>query len=168
LESKVLLDILSIEDDNMENCLNYICHRKDQKLTEILDFLSKIFQNDRDSFKKLLNEKLRENEEVKEWMGKNYWNVDSHQTEDENSEDSKVKVSESDQKEDDSSNKNNSGEDSDSSSSGISKSLPSKVKDCVENFNDDSDEDDENVEDSGLMNVFFESGLNEFFRCNIC
>jgi hypothetical protein len=71
LENKVLLDILAIEDNWKENFLNLICDKKDQKITEILDFLSKIFQNDRDSLKKLFNEKLRENEEVKEWMGKN-------------------------------------------------------------------------------------------------
>ncbi len=71
LENKVLLDILSIGDDDKKNCLNLICDRKDQKITEILDFLSKVFQNDRNSLKKLFNEKLRENEEVKEWMGKN-------------------------------------------------------------------------------------------------
>jgi hypothetical protein len=71
LENKVLLDILSIEDWRKENCLNWICDKKDQKITEILDFLSKVFQNDRDSLKKLFNRKSRKNEEVKEWMGKN-------------------------------------------------------------------------------------------------
>jgi hypothetical protein len=74
LENKVLLDILLIEDEKMENCLNLICDRKDQKITEILDFLSKIFQNDRDGLQKLFNEKLRENQEVKEWMDKNNFN----------------------------------------------------------------------------------------------
>jgi hypothetical protein len=76
LENKVLLDILSIEDNWKTNCLNEICDKKDQKITEILDFLSKVFQNDRDSLKKLFNKKLRKNEEVKEWMGKNNFNVD--------------------------------------------------------------------------------------------
>jgi hypothetical protein len=71
LENKVLLDILSIEDWVEKNCLNFICDKKDQKITEILDFLSKVFQNDRDWVKKLFNKKLRKNEEVKEWMGKN-------------------------------------------------------------------------------------------------
>jgi hypothetical protein len=48
LENKVLLDILSIEDwYEKKNCLNLICDKKDQKITEILDFLSKVFQNDR-------------------------------------------------------------------------------------------------------------------------
>ncbi len=76
LENKILLDILSIEDVWKENCLNLICDRKDQKITEILDFLSKVFQNDRNWLKKLFNEELRKNEEVKEWMGKNNFNVD--------------------------------------------------------------------------------------------
>ncbi len=75
LENKVLLRILSIEDKWKKNCLNLICDEKDQKITEILDFLSKIFQNDRDWLKKLFNKKLRENEEVKEWMGKNNFNL---------------------------------------------------------------------------------------------
>jgi hypothetical protein len=56
--------------------LNRICGRKDQKITKILDFLSKVFQNDWDSLKKLLNWDWRENEEVKEWMGKNNFYVD--------------------------------------------------------------------------------------------
>jgi hypothetical protein len=71
LENKVLLDILSIEDYRKKNCLTLICDKKDQKISEILDFLSKIFQNDRDWLKKLFNERLRENQEVKEWMEKN-------------------------------------------------------------------------------------------------
>ncbi len=71
LENKVLLDILSIEVKWRENCLTLICWKKDQKITEILDFFSKVFQNDRDSLKKLFNEKLRKIEEVQEWMGKN-------------------------------------------------------------------------------------------------
>jgi hypothetical protein len=73
LENKVLLDILSVEGGyrDKKNCLTLICDRKDQKITEILDFLSKVFQNDRGWLKKLFNKKLRENEEVKEWMGKN-------------------------------------------------------------------------------------------------
>jgi hypothetical protein len=74
LENKVLLDILAIEDDEKKNCLNLICDRKDQKITEILDFLSKVFQNDRNWHKKLFNEELRENWEVKKWMGKNNFN----------------------------------------------------------------------------------------------
>jgi hypothetical protein len=75
LENKVLLDILSTEDDwDKKNCLNLICNKKDQKITEILDFLSKVFQNDRDLLKKLFNEKLRKNEEVKEWMGRHSLN----------------------------------------------------------------------------------------------
>jgi hypothetical protein len=50
LENKVLLDILSIKDKYVKknNCLTLICDRKDQKVIEILDFLSKVFQNDRD------------------------------------------------------------------------------------------------------------------------
>jgi hypothetical protein len=76
LENKVLLDILSVENHETKNCLNLICDREDPKITEILDFLSKVFQNDRDSFKKLFNKKLRKNQEVKEWMGKNNFNAD--------------------------------------------------------------------------------------------
>jgi hypothetical protein len=76
LENKVLLDILSIKDQKKNNCLNLICDKKDQKVTEILDFISKVFQNDRDWLKKLFNKKLRENQEVKEWMGKNNFNLD--------------------------------------------------------------------------------------------
>jgi hypothetical protein len=85
LENKVLLDILSIEDWRKDNCLNLICDEKDQKITEILDFLSKVFQNDRDWLKKLFNKKLRGNEEVKEWMGKNNFNLDLFEESDEES-----------------------------------------------------------------------------------
>jgi hypothetical protein len=74
LENKVLLDILSIETRWKKNCLNRICDQKDQKITEILDFLSKVFQNDRDWVEKLFNEKLKKNEEVKEWMGRHSLN----------------------------------------------------------------------------------------------
>jgi hypothetical protein len=77
LENKVLLDILTIEDRmKKETCLDLICKKGDRKITEILDFLSKVFQNDGDWLRKLFKEKLRENEEVKEWMGKNNLNVD--------------------------------------------------------------------------------------------
>jgi thymidylate kinase len=86
LENKVLLDILSIKKYDKKNFLNLICDRKDQKITEILDFLSKVFQNDRDSLEKLFNRKLRENEEVKEWMGKNNFNLDLFEGSDDNSE----------------------------------------------------------------------------------
>jgi hypothetical protein len=102
LENKVLLDILSIEDDEKKNCLNFICDEKDQKITEILDFLSKVFQNDRDSLKKLFNEELRKNQEVKEWMGKNNFNVDFGEDNEESQESG------------DSSDENNSSEDSES------------------------------------------------------
>jgi hypothetical protein len=92
LENKVLLDILSIEDGKKKNCLNLICDKKDQKITEILDFLSKVFQNDQNWLWKLLNKKLRKNEEVKEWMGKNNFNInlfgesdDSEESNEENS-----------------------------------------------------------------------------------
>jgi hypothetical protein len=74
LENKVLLEILTIEDLWKENCLNWICDKKDQKITEILDFLSKVFQNDRDWLWKLFNRKLRQNQKVKEWMRKNNFN----------------------------------------------------------------------------------------------
>jgi hypothetical protein len=72
LENKVLLDILAIEGGYREKkkCLNLICDTKDQKITEILDFLFKVFQNDRKWLKKLFNWKLRQNQEVKEWMEK--------------------------------------------------------------------------------------------------
>jgi hypothetical protein len=75
LENKFLLDILSMENKKKENCLNLICDRKDQKMTEILDFLPKVFQNDRKWLKKLFNKNLRKNKEVKEWMGKNNFNA---------------------------------------------------------------------------------------------
>jgi hypothetical protein len=55
--------------------LNLICCRYYQEITEILDFLSKAFQNDRDWLQKLFNEKLRKSWEVKEWMGKNNFNL---------------------------------------------------------------------------------------------
>jgi hypothetical protein len=78
LENKVLLDILSIRGEafEMKNCLNLICDKKVLKITEILDFLSIFFQNDSDWLKKLFNKELRKNKEVKEWMRKNYFNVD--------------------------------------------------------------------------------------------
>jgi hypothetical protein len=75
LENKVLLDILSIEGGYWKkNCLDLICDKKDQKITEILDFLSKVFQSDRDWVEKLFNRKLRQNQEVKEWMGRHSFN----------------------------------------------------------------------------------------------
>ncbi len=85
LENKILLDILAIQNNQKKNCLNLICDEKDQKITEILDFLSKVFQNDRKWLKKLFNRKLRKNEEVKEWMGKNNFNVDLFDEESEES-----------------------------------------------------------------------------------
>jgi hypothetical protein len=75
-ENEVLLDILSTEDRREENCLDLICDKKVPKIREILDFLCKVFQNDQDSFKKLFNDKFRENQEVKEWMEENNFNVD--------------------------------------------------------------------------------------------
>ncbi len=155
LENKVLLDILAIESGYREKkkCLNLICDRKDQKITEILDFLSKVFQNDRDSLKKLFNEKLRENWEVKKWMGKNDFNFDLFV--EEYVEDSK----ESDQEVGD---ENYSSDSSDSSSDEISQN-PRSVVDCVEaDLNVDSSSDDENVEDSGP------SHHEEVPRCHCC
>jgi hypothetical protein len=146
-----------MEDGKKKNCLNLICDKKDQKITEILDFLSKVFQNDRNSLKKLFNEKLRKNEEVKEWMGENNFNVDLI-VEDENVEDSEI--SKSDQEVGD---ENYSSEDSDSSSDEIFQNLPSVVDNCVEaDLNVDSSSDDENVEDSGP------SHHEEVSRCHCC
>jgi hypothetical protein len=157
LENKVLLDILSIEDRyEKENCLNLICDRKDQKITEILYFLSKVFQNDRDWLKKLFNRKLRKNEEVKEWMGKNNFNVDLF-VEDENVDDSEI--SESDQEVGD---ENYSSEDSDSRSDEISQNLRSVVDKFVEADLDVDSSDDENVEDSRP------SHHEEVSRCHCC
>jgi hypothetical protein len=151
LENKVLLDILSIKKYDKKNCLNLICDKKDQKITEILDFLSKIFQNDRDWLKKLFNEELRENEEVKEWMEKNNFNVDLFgEDSDENVENSEI--SESDQE-----------VGNDSYSDEIFQNLPSVVNNCVETIlNDDSSSDDENVEDSRP------SHHEEVSRCHCC
>jgi hypothetical protein len=159
LENKVLLDILSIENEK-KNCLNLICDKKDQKITEILDFLSKVFQNDRDSLKKLFNEKLRKNEKVKEWMGKNNFNLDLFgEDSDENVEDSEI--SKLDQEVGD---ENYSSDDSDSSSDEIFQNLPSQVVNCVETILnvDSSSSDDENVEDSGP------SHHEEVSRCHCC
>ncbi len=156
LENKVLLDILSIETCKKKNCLNLICDEKDQKITEILDFLSKVFQNDRNWLKKLFNKKLRENEEVKEWMGKNNFNVDLF-VEDENVEDSEI--SKSDQEAGD---ENYSSEDSDSSSDEIFQNLPSVVDKCVKTILYVDSSDDENVEDSRP------SHHEEVSRCHCC
>jgi hypothetical protein len=150
---------LSVEDGlYKKNCLNLICDEKDQKITEILDFLSKVFQSDRDWVKKLFNEKLRENEKVKEWMGKNNFNLDLF-AEDENVEDSEI--SESDQEV--VGDENYSSEDSDLSSDKISQNLPSDVDNCVKTIlYVDSSFDDQNVEDSGP------SHHEEVSRCHCC
>jgi hypothetical protein len=157
LENKVLLGILSIEDWYKENCLNLICDEKDQKITEILDFLSKVFQNDRDWLKKLFNRELKKNEEVKEWMGKNNFNIDFF-VENENVEDSEISKLDQELRDE-----NYSSEDSDSSSDEISQNLPSQVDNCVEaDLNVDSSSDDENVEDSRP------SHHEEVSRCHCC
>jgi hypothetical protein len=60
---------LLIENCEMENCINHIYSDGDQwKITGILDLLFDDFQSDHDFFKLLINEKLRENPSVREWM----------------------------------------------------------------------------------------------------
>jgi hypothetical protein len=43
----------------------------DEKIPEILDLLSKDFQNDQEFFTKLLNEELKKNKKVREWIKNN-------------------------------------------------------------------------------------------------
>ncbi len=62
---------LLIQNKRQENCLNLFCQRLVKKIPEILDLLSKDFQNDREFFTKLLNEELKKNEKVREWIKKN-------------------------------------------------------------------------------------------------
>jgi hypothetical protein len=64
-------NFLLIQNKRQENCLNLFCQRRDWKIPEILDLLSKDFQNDQEFFTKLLNEELKKNEEVREWTKNN-------------------------------------------------------------------------------------------------
>jgi hypothetical protein len=66
-------NFLLIQNKRLENCLNLFCQRveDDWEIPEILDLLSKDFQNDREFFTKLLNEELKKNEKVRKWIKKN-------------------------------------------------------------------------------------------------
>ncbi len=67
-------NFLLIQNKRQENCLNLICQRVKYdkwKIPEILDLLSKDFQNDQKFFTKLLNEELKKNKKVREWIKNN-------------------------------------------------------------------------------------------------
>jgi hypothetical protein len=64
-------NFLLIQNKRQENCLNSVCRRRDWKIPEILDRLSKDFKNDQEFLTKLLNEELKKNKEVREWIKKN-------------------------------------------------------------------------------------------------
>jgi hypothetical protein len=60
---------LLIENSENENFLNIICTKRENSIViKVLDHLFKNFQNDSEFFKKLINEKLRENMDVKNWI----------------------------------------------------------------------------------------------------
>jgi hypothetical protein len=63
-----LQNFLLIENQKGENVLNVILNKSEWMMIKILNFLLKDFQNDLSFFQKLINEKLRENNEVKRWM----------------------------------------------------------------------------------------------------
>jgi hypothetical protein len=71
-------NFLLIQNKRQENCLNLICQRvwDEKKIPEILDLLSKDFQNNHEFFTKLLNEGLKKNEKVREWFKKNLVFID--------------------------------------------------------------------------------------------
>jgi hypothetical protein len=66
-------NFLLIKNKRQENCLNLICQRVEdvKKIPEILDLLSKDFQNDQEFFTKLINEELKKNKKVRKWIKKN-------------------------------------------------------------------------------------------------
>ncbi len=66
-------NFLLIQNKRQENCLNLFCQgvKYEWKIPKILNLLSKDFQNDREFFTKLLNEELKKNEKVREWIKKN-------------------------------------------------------------------------------------------------
>ncbi len=66
-------NFLLIQNKRQKNCLNLVCQRVrfEKKIPEILNLLSKDFQNDREFFTKLFNEVLKKNEEVREWIKNN-------------------------------------------------------------------------------------------------
>jgi hypothetical protein len=61
-------NFLLIQNKRQENCLNLVCQRDKWNIQKILDRLSKDFQNDQEFFTKLLNEELKKNEKVREWI----------------------------------------------------------------------------------------------------
>jgi hypothetical protein len=65
-------NFLLIQNKRKENCLNLVCQlvEDEWKIPEILNLLSKEFQNDREFFTKLLNEELKKNKKVREWIKK--------------------------------------------------------------------------------------------------
>jgi hypothetical protein len=62
---------LLIQNKRQENCLNLFFQRVEWIIPRILDLLSKDFQNDQEFFTKFLNEELKKNEEVREWIKNN-------------------------------------------------------------------------------------------------
>jgi hypothetical protein len=61
--------LLLLENNEGENFLNIICEKQnDEHVTNILDTLFKDFQNDRDFFTKLINEKSKKNQKVKDFV----------------------------------------------------------------------------------------------------
>jgi hypothetical protein len=64
-------NFLLIQNKRQENCLNLVCQRFEWIIPKILDLLSKDFQNDREFFTKLFNEKLKKNKKVRKWTKKN-------------------------------------------------------------------------------------------------
>jgi hypothetical protein len=72
-DKSFLQNFLLIQNKRQENCLNLFCQRVwyKWKIPEILDLLSKNFQNDQEFFTKILNEELKKNKKVREWIKKN-------------------------------------------------------------------------------------------------
>jgi hypothetical protein len=64
-------NFLLIQNKRLENCLNLVCQRQGKKISGILKLLSKDFQNDREFFRKLLNDELKKNKKVRKWIEKN-------------------------------------------------------------------------------------------------
>jgi hypothetical protein len=66
-----LSNLLLIENNDKKNFFNLVCERSELEITDFLDLFSNDFQNDRGFIKRLINEKFKENEKVKEWMREN-------------------------------------------------------------------------------------------------
>ncbi len=154
-------NFLLIQNKRQENCLNLVCQRRDWRIPEILGLLSKGFQNDQEFFTKLLNEELKENEKVREWIKNNLDFIDLQEVSNH--------CSESSQEDSDSSIDRYSDEDQDSSFT--EKEL--KVENPIENSdlirsNNDSNVDQFEIEETSNNDELVLNACQSKCCCKIC